>query len=463
MLTENQRQPFVPIGLLGFFYCAAVLPLLFFRHDDWWILGNSTRYVPVDWNFLWKPTLYHGGREIIWFFRPGFKFLVWLFYEVFGLHYFLWMFSLLGIFLASLWVGFLTVVRISGSIQHGRWFVGAVGASFALHFGSLAWMGEGMMNVPQLFLLIFCTYAFTRQAESKGNLWAVLSWVSFIGALCFKESSLFHTALLAGLCVAEPYFRRGTWRDTLLPLLPFAVIAGVYLVIRLGRMPYNPSYVAAYTVDKVLRSSVSAFGPLLLPLFIWIACLAFFRRSLLASYFTELKRVIWYLPFLACSLVLYLGQDFFSPGWLLVVGVFTLFVLSLHSVPVGVNTRFIWGFAFALFAFSTLPIVAKLNSVGWWEWKAAQTEILQAVRNAPAETKYILVRSCENPKFPAVGFERVVANAEGMRQMAYLTHGREILVALMECSAPLPRVASALVLDWRFPHLENTTFIKDEG
>src|SRR4051812_49373999 len=62
--------------LIGAFYAAAVLPHVYFRHDDWWILGNSVRHIPGDWGFLVRPTLFFDGREIAWFFRPGFKLFV---------------------------------------------------------------------------------------------------------------------------------------------------------------------------------------------------------------------------------------------------------------------------------------------------------------------------------------------------------------------------------------------------
>jgi hypothetical protein len=458
MAFTEKRQSLFTLGVLSLVYCLAVFPLLFFRHDDWWILGNSVRYLPQNWHFLWKPTLYHSGQEIIWFLRPGFKLLVLVFYSVFGLNYFLWMATLLGFFLAALWLGFLTAVRVSASPRNGFWFLVVAAASFPLHFGSLAWMGEGMMNVPQLFFLLLCTYTLCRAWEEQSLGWAVSSWLSFLVALGFKESSLFHVAFLAGVCGSEPFFRRRGLRAIGEALVPFAVIAAIYLAIRLGRMPYNPSYVAVYSWFRVTKTLSLALAPILLPVFLWGVSLYLFGKSFLFSYVRQMRSWLFFVPFLACSLVLYVGQDFFSPGWLLVVGICTVFLFSLRAVPDGVGSRAIGAFALALFLVSSVPVIVRLQGVGWWRWRGAQQEFFELLRSVPEPTRQIFIRACENAQFPGVVFERVVANAEGVRQMTYLLHGKEIPTYLLHCGTPIPSGEGQLILDWRFPQMEKIEF-----
>ncbi len=453
MPEQRSAKALLVLCALGVLYVFAVLPLLSFRHDDWWILGNSVRYLPLDWNFLWRPTLYFNGHEIIWFFRPGFKLLVFVFYACFGLHYGLWMFALLLLFLAALWIAFLAVSKVSGSKNSALWFLGTMAASFTLHLGSLAWMGEGMMNVPQFFLLSLCTLAFCNGAGERGVLWSVLSRLSFVGALCFKESSLFHVALLAGLLGAEPYFRRENLAKTFAPLIPFCFLSVFYLAIRLGYMPYNPGYVAVHTLKKTLYSAFAVIGPICLPMIVWSLGVWFLKPDQLIRYRTSLARGIWYLPFVAVSLALYIGQDFFSPGWLLVVGGFTMFWLALRAIPENISDDYILRYCAVLFLISSGPVVYKLNEVGWWKWHTAQNEVFDRIRSAPKDTKHIFVRGCENPQYPGVVFERVVANEEGMRQMFFLSHQSEVSVQLVECNASIQSNPDSLVLTWRFPRL----------
>lgn len=454
-MLQEKRWATGLVALLVAGYVAAVFPLLFFRHDDWWILGNSVRYLPQDWSYAFKPMLYFHNSPLVWFFRPGFKALVFLFYAAFGFNYQLWMATLLGLYVGTLWIGYAVVVRIAGDSRNGFWFLAAMSGSWLVHFGSLAWMGEGMMNVPQAFLLMTCTYAFLRGARNAR--WWVASWVAFVLALGFKESSLFHTAFLAAMVMAEPTFTRLPAPQRIRLLVPFAVLGAAYLAIRLGWMPVSPSYHPHYSVDKIARALAQALGPVLLPLLLWAIALRWRERAGFPVFVRGLRSRGFYLPFVAVSISVYLGLDFFSPGWLLLLGTFCILAMACAPLPPRVDSRLIVRFAGVLFALSVAPIVWRLNSVGWWQWHRAQTEVFAAIRNAPADTTRVFVRPCENPEYPGVTFDRVVANEEAVRQIWFLTHGKPIDVHFLYCDSKTPQVPGQLLLEWKFPEAARVT------
>jgi hypothetical protein len=454
-MPQEKRFAALLLALMCAAYLVAVFPLLFFRHDDWWILGNSVRYLPEDWGFLWKPMLYFGERPLVWFFRPGFKGLVYVFFNVFGFTYALWMATLLALYVATLWMGNAIVVRITGSTRSGFWFIAAMAGSWLIHFGSLAWMGEGMMNVPQAFLLMLSTYAFVRAA--KKNAWCVLSVAAFVLALGFKESSLFQPVFFAAMVCAEPSFRRVSWKKRIGLLAPFAVLGGVYLLVRLGYMPVSPSYRPEYTVVKIARSAAFALGPVMLPFALWGLYLRARGRAVFREYIGELSARLFYVPFVLVSISVYLGHDFFSPGWFLVVGTFTVLALACTQVPAKISNGSMLRFAGVLFLLSVGPIAYRLQCVGWWQWHRAQLEVFNAIAEAPADTTRVFVRPCENPDYPGVVFGRVVANEEAVRQIWYLTHGRPVQVQFLYCDSKTPSVHGQWLLDWKFPESAKIT------
>jgi hypothetical protein len=448
-MIQEKRWAAGLVALVGAGYLAAVFPWLFFRHDDWWILGNSVRYLPQDWSFAWEPMLYFNNTPLVWFFRPGFKAMVYLFYSAFGFHYGLWMATLLAIYGATLWIGYAVAERIGGNSRNGFWFVAATAGTWLIHFGSLAWMGEGMMNVPQAFLLMACTYAFLRGTHHRA--WWVASWLSFILALAFKESSLFHTVFLAAMVLAEPTFTRLSLKKRAILLLPFAVLGAAYLVVRLGWMPVSPSYHPDYTVDKIVRTLGLALGPVFLPLVLWALGLFWWDRPALGRFTRGLAGRAYYLPFLVVSISVYLGLDFFSPGWLLLLGTFCLLAVACGPFASSVSPSVMLRFALVLSVVSAVPIGWRLNAMGWSHWHRAQTEVFDAIRSAPTSTTHVYVRPCENPSYPGVTFDRVVANEESVRQIWYLTHGQSIPVTFLYCDSKTPAEHGQLLLDWKFP------------
>lgn len=453
MPHEQRRWVFFLAGL-GAVYALLVLPLAFFRHDDWWILGNSVRHLPGDWGFLFRPTLFHSGREITWFFRPGFKFLVYLFYQAFGFHYALWMGTLGVLYLGTVYLGAATVLRLTGQARNGLWFVVAAGCSVAIHFGSLVWMGEGMMNVPQAFLLMVCTYAFVLGKQSAA--WRAASVAAFVLALAFKESTVFHFAVLAAMVIAEPWFQKPRGLRKFYPLIPFACVSAVYLVFRLGVLPITPSYMPEYTWAKVTRSIAIGTAPIFLPLALWVVLLRFTERKTFQKYLIGLGSRIYYMPFLAVSLAIYAGHDFFSPGWYLVFGTFTVFCFALAPMP-AIKARRVWQFGAALFVFSVVPLAVRLDSVGWWGWKKAQVAAFEAISHAAPDTTDLWVRDCRPEMDSATDFARIVANDEGLRQMWFLTHGTDVHVTTLYCTSPAPQPRGPrMEFVWVFPETQRS-------
>ncbi len=447
---SSHRSLWVCLAALAALY-TAVLPFVFFRHDDWWIIGNSVRYLQEGWGYLWRPTLVHDGAEIAWFFRPGFKFLAAAFFGLFGYHYALWVATLVALYLVTLGIGARICERLTGDVRSGLWFCVAIASSVAIHFGSLTWVGEGLMNVPQVFLLMVCTWAFVEGRLTGKAFFQRVSLAAFAAALLFKEAAIFHLAFLGAMLFAEPRLTQLRPGKRLLALLPFIVLGSAYLVLRLGAMPVNPSYLPVYTFAKLVRSLCISSAPLMLPLGVWTLALRWMDKKSLGSFLSGLKTRGWYLPFLAASLSVYVGHGFFSPGWYLTMGTFWLLALAFQKQRFP-KPNVVGVFAAVVLLFSAVPVGVRLHALGWFQWHHGQRATLELVTKASSAYRRIQVRNCENPLYPGMLFGRVVAHEEGLRQMWFMTHGQTIDVAFTDCAKPAVP-SSDLVLEWKFPNV----------
>lgn len=427
---------------LGFwaFYLAAVAPFTFFRHDDWWILGNSVVSMPLDWGLLWRPTLLHNGEEIVWFFRPGFKLGTYLFFHLFGFHYVAWIAALSALGSAALFLGS-EIARRLFNARAGLWFVLIAGASLPLHFGSFAWVGEGMMNIPQLFFLFASTLMLLYAVDRAVWIWP--SVLAFVLALSFKESSLFHLAFLGAVFFFEPGMQRVALRRRAGLLAPFAVLGLFYLTVRLGWMPVNPGYIPRYDWHRVLYTVAMGVAPVALPLMVWGAFLRWGHERLPgALWITRLA----YLPFWIVSLGIYVGHGFFSPGWYLVMG-WTVLLAFAALVPAAIPRRQLLCAAAVVLVLALGPMLLRLDRLGWWKWKAAQVEFFELAREN-GDLEKITVRNCTQAPYTDIYFDRVVANEEGVRQIWRLLHGRSIHVQIGLCNLPATPGPHHRVLDW---------------
>lgn len=435
------------VSFLGFAYALGVIPQLYFRHDDWWILGNVVRYLPSDPAFLWRPTLVFNGVESTWFFRPGFKGVVFALYEAFGFVFYGWAFSLLVLFLLAVWFGFLTLSLAHQSKPKALWFVVALVFSAPIHFGSLAWVGEGAMNVPQLFFLSLSTYGFAR---GKAWSWYCASFACFALSLLFKESSVFHFLFLA----AFGWQTKVPKRALLLRLLPFAALSSAYLVARLWFMPLNPGYFSVLRPLSMLQSFALIITPLFLPVAVWGVYLWWVDRGALRTFIKGLKGMWVFTPYFLASVAIYLGHDFFSPGWYLVIGFFFLLAVGLFPLPKISQRKSLVFLAAGLFLTSSLPVAFRLRQMGWAEWGGIQKSVFASLRAASPRATEILVRDCPLKGYSQnINFHRVVASEEGVRQMWFLSHGKDISVKWVACGSEVALLPTSLLVDWNVPEV----------
>jgi hypothetical protein len=461
-------------------YLVVLFPLCFFRHDDWWILGNSVLHLPGDWGFLFRPTLYFHQREIDWFFRPFFKLFTYLFFQAFSFHYYLWLVTLFALFAATLAVGYTALKRFSGRAAADTFLV-FFAAAIPLHIGSLAWVGEGLMNIPQAFLLMSVTACWMELANRKKAsvsdpaLWTAIAL--FFLSLGFKESTVFHLALLAGLTLSEKKFqftqRLPYWIRQFAPL---ALVGGVYLTIRLGLMPWNQSYKPAFSLPLWTTSLGKFWSVPLATAFLWIALDARFDLGRWKSWGQALIQRSWWIPYFGVSSAVYLGQNFFSPGWWYLPSLFLAFAIALCQADVGAREKksqpsLALQATVCMLAFVTFS-TWQLNQLGWQHWGGLQRQLHQAiVRANPQQIRRIALYECSSPEFPAMQLSRVVGDDEAIRNHWQLVHGNRVHVGYRYCDHLERDLRTPASIDqndeavfvWKFPHIvplgRNATFL----
>ncbi|MEZ4749797.1 MAG: hypothetical protein R3B54_03975 [Bdellovibrionota bacterium] len=269
MPTTQLRVGLWVLGLVSLFYLTAVFPLAYFRHDDWLILGNAVHHFALDWTSAFHPTLFYVNEEIVWFFRPVFKALVYVFYRLLGFNYYLWLAVLYACFVASVALGCAAVSKLTRSTYWGLFSFVLLLASLHAHFGSLFWMGEGMMNCPQLFLLAANLFLFSLAREKYFYLNQALAYLCFVLALGIKESSVFHAGFLGLIVLLDSGFEK---KRKLGLLVLYGLSGAVYLYFRLVVVPVNPYYVPKTHFWPFAKALLTLLGALALPLLILVSC-----------------------------------------------------------------------------------------------------------------------------------------------------------------------------------------------
>lgn len=429
------------------FYGAFVFPFSYFRNDDWLILGNGATVLPGDWSFLWRPTLVFNSHEETWFFRPGFKLATYLFYQLFGLRYWAWLVATLVLFWLAVWIGQRLTQRLNGRRAGVAFFV-LLALCVHLQFGSLAWIAEGLMNLPQLLLLVGAASAFLHSKRTWGSVFA--SWLCFTLALAFKESSVVFLAWLAAAWWFHPQFQPQTPKERILPLLPMGVTAAIYLVVRLVRMPIYSGYLPVWEWSAFLNPAFAFVASLGVPL----AALALWMRP---KKKIQWNAVLFYAVFFLAWLAPHLGHSFFSPGWLLVPGFFFALTIAIHGdfeASEWRRTRRAAAIAVAL-VFGVTPVLYQGQKIKWWEWHKGQRQIVEIFRKAPADAyDQLTIFECSMQKETALPIWRVIGYSEGLRHAWRLIHENSISIRFLPCYTlrdPNPR---ELVLRWDFPHFE---------
>ncbi len=434
--------------ILSFFvvYLGVLFPFAYFRHDDWVIVASG-KMGAENWRSYFEASIQFGQTTQVWFVRPFFKWLSYALFRVFGFHPYPWFLLQMAFLTAAVWLLALTVEGISGSRRKAWQFAALVFGSWHLHMGSLLWLGEGLMNCPQLFALSACLWAFWKYQVTANKGCLLLSLFSLLVSLTVKESSVFVVALLGAFVFCEAPWKGMSFGQRVLRLLPFALVAGAYLVYRLGFVPHNTNYTLEMNAFAWKLSLPRVFLPLILSAAIWGLLGKLPSRA-------DLRGRWLYLPFVLVSFAPYLGHSFFSPGWLLFPGFFLLFVLFLIPRPEGNPQRTARVIALS----SLLLMVASLfwlHQLDWWKWGRSTRGIVEVARSLdPKQIDRIDLEICSNPAYPQANASRVIGGWEHLQSLIHLIHGKYLGVYFIDCG-PANYIASpsTLHLVWKYPDL----------
>lgn len=418
---------------------SVIAPFSYFRHDDWIHLGNSTVLLPQDWSLLWRATQYYSPlAELVWFFRPFVKLLVYLNFEAFGFQHWAWLLSQWAFTLGAIFFGALAIQELWKDRQRTQFFVVASLMSIHLHFGSVAWVGEGVMNCPQLLFLALALYTFAVNLTRNRGPVFLASIVFYLIALGFKESSAFFPFLLSAILYQKDLLRplRGK-------LLIFFAVFAVYLYYRLGVLPFNPGYRPDLLhMDGKWLPLASLIGLLGLT----FACTLFFGRIRLAAFWP-------YLAFLGLTVAPHLGHSFFSPGWLLLPGYFLLWVLASTVEFRPLNLKWV---ALAFLLSSGIPVAYRTHQLGWIHWYKNQMQVHQFIQALPDQgEEFLVVENCPSPKYPGVDLSRMVGAANNLEHIWLLNHPRPIKAFVPNCgNMPQDRPKDRIHTTWTWDGLK---------
>ncbi len=441
------------------FYLTALFPFAFFRHDDWLIALNGAS-LQTNWQKLWSPTLMHGATERIWFFRPLVKFNGFLFWKLFGEHYYFWLASTLFFTVGALVFAYRSLNEFPPTQKKSLSFLILFVCAPLIHFGSLTWIGEGLMNCPQIFFLALSLWAFLksvnfRDTESRPTYfihYTAVALLAFLIALGIKESSIFHVIFLMAI-LRDNKFNRRSWKNTIRCILPYAIISSIFLIFRLFFVPMNGDYVLGFTLAH-LGTPVLYFLMILgTPVFLLYLFGAYDSEVRKTPFLTLLKEDIFYLIYFAISVVPFLGQPFFSVGWPLLTGFFFIFYLATKTKPMLTTQKI--PIALALLLVQGVPAMGYLGYLHWWDWQKPEYSLLKIVEISGADVSTIRIANCQNHATEHLSFERVVTHASGLNSLWILKNGHPVDIISTSCDSLDERQPSKdeLVLRWEFPEL----------
>lgn len=377
----------------------------------------------------------------VWFFRPFFKGLVGLCYSLFKNQIGFWMMIHWGFVMGAAILGEFSLQRIKKSHYRPFLFFLLFIVSFSLHFANVVWVGEGMMNAPQLFLLALAVFFFV--SSSHGIQW--LSIFPYLFALGFKESSAFLPILLWVIALHQKEFSK---KKVLLGA-HFFIFCG-FLVFRLGLLPFNPAY-----------QPLLSFRNLMDPLFYFLVCLGFPFSYFLwnVSNRKQIPRnwkslVLSFLPFLGLLLAPHLGHPFFSPGWTLLPGYFFLWVICFVVNSEQMTSKNLYINALVVLALSSLVVGTQIWNLKWLSWVVPQRKMHSLLVNTdPNVISQIKIKNCLTQEYPDITFQRVIGAKENLEFMWALHHSKPIDFKFIECEANESDSNDSLLLTWKFPDL----------
>lgn len=352
--------------LIGILILAVYAPIfnLTFLSDDWAILrlvtypDASFREVLRD---FYTPLFY---RDASHFYRP-----------MYSLSYLVnfWMFGTnpLGYHLTNLAlhaVSAFSVYLISLELVEGgrRWGIAVTaGALFALypaHTEAVTWIAGRVDLICAAFYLP-ALYFFLRWLSSEKNLYLGLSLGAFALALMSKEMAI----TLPGLLFLCALYKRQGLRSSVLKILPFAVILGVYLVFRTYILSGTEAYVGLVGQKlkplEILQGYFYRTAHLFFPVNLDLL-LPGVRR------FIDPIFILWPVP-----VALVAGAAYYF-GWAKKVLPLLLFVLyTLALVPVVKAIRIDPDFSKARWLYIPSAFLAILIAYLLWTWFAGRVRI----------------------------------------------------------------------------------------
>lgn len=432
-----------PLLWLSLAYLVAIFPFAFFRHDDWMNLGGMLQHFGTDWTFAYRPVYDHLGSEASWFFRPSFKLILYALYRIFGLNYFAWLcVGLIG-FLCTLIVGGKLVHLLTGEARRGQLFITTMCAAIYVHFWSLAWAGEGLMNIPLVLFVTLNTYFFVKSVLDRRRIYTVGAVGSFAIALTFKESAAFQLFWLTTLAWIEPSLARVSKARRWGALAPHYVLGSVYLFVRLVVMPISQSYAPVFSWRSLLFPMGIFFAAFCLPTAVYLLTM----RAPIAILVKELqKHRRWiYFALLSVAVAPYFFHDFFSAGWILQPGLYFAMAFA-KTVPIPKNRwigRRVALFGIILLIVSTIPVGASLVKQGWWKWGTLNRRLVEAARNAPDSAQYWEIELCGDPDSRWGKFSSVVGDSNTLYHIWKIYHPGSVSVDFLACNDPTRLPAEA--------------------
>lgn len=191
------------------------LPRTFFQQDEWHAFGEilfrGPAYITTGATL---PQLLLGSTRPLarlfyyWIFGWAGTNAFWFGVASLFLH-------LINVSLAWVWIKLITRDWKMASIAATFFALGSVGSQ------AVTWFGNFSGTLPATTLTLFCLIFYFQFRQSRQKLWLVVSILSFITALLFKESALFLVVFMPtldwfwpNLNLAVPKDKREEWWDT---------------------------------------------------------------------------------------------------------------------------------------------------------------------------------------------------------------------------------------------------------